>query len=104
MTPKGIFGKMRPDFVPAGSRTNVVCAGSLLLIAFAASLVFRSGRRVYTSNLEVAALITVLLAQICAGILYACGWLEDRKGIDATEREFTSIFLHVLDGILILDD
>jgi len=80
-------------------------AGSILLIAFAASLVVLAlGRRVYTSNLEVAALIAVLLAQVCAGILYARGWLEDRKGIDATEREFTSIFLHVLDGILILDD
>ncbi len=105
MTPKGIFGKMRPDFVPAARAPMWFCAGSLLLIAFAASLVVLAlGRRVYTSNLEVAALITVLLAQICAGILYACGWLEDRKGIDATEREFTSIFLHVLDGILILDD
>jgi PAS domain S-box-containing protein len=80
-------------------------AGSLLLVAFAASLVVLAlGRRVYNSNLEVAALIAVLLAQVCAGILYARGWLEDRKGIDATEREFTSIFLHVLDGILILDD
>ena len=105
MTPKGIFGKLRPDFVPAVRAPMWFRAGSFLLIAFAASLVVLAlGRRVYTSNLEVAALIAVLLAQVCAGILYACGWLEDRKGIDATEREFTSIFLHVLDGILILDD
>jgi len=105
MTSKLIFGKLRPDFVPAARAPMWFRAGSILLIAFAASLVVLAlGRRVYTSNLEVAALIAVLLAQVCAGILYACGWLEDRKGIDATEREFTSIFLHVLDGILILDD
>jgi PAS domain S-box-containing protein len=105
MTSKLIFGKLRPDFVPTARAPMWFRAGSILLIAFAASLVVLAlGRRVYTSNLEVAALIAVLLAQVCAGILYACGWLEDRKGIDATEREFTSIFLHVLDGILILDD
>ena len=105
MASKLTIGKLRSDFVPAARAPMWFRAGSLLLVAFAASLVVLAlGRRVYTSNLEVAALIAVLLAQVCAGILYACGWLENRKGIDATEREFTSIFLHVLDGILILDD
>jgi PAS domain S-box-containing protein len=105
MTPKGIFDKLGPDFGPAARAPMWFRAGSLLLVAFAAALVVLAlGRRVYTSNLEVAALIAVLLAQVCASFLYARGWLEGRKGIDAIEREFSSIFLHVLDGILILDD
>jgi PAS domain S-box-containing protein len=105
MTPKLISGKLRPGFVPAARTPLWFRAASFLLVGFAVALVVLAlGRRVYNSNLEVAALIAVLLAQVSAGILYACGWLQDRKGIDATEREFTSIFLHVLDGILILDD
>jgi len=105
MTPKGISGKLHPDFIPAARAPRWFRAGSLLLVGFAAVLVVLAlGRRIYTSNLEVAALIAVLVAQICAGLLYAHGILEGRKGIDAIEREFTSIFLHVLDGILILDD
>src|SRR5437660_11717232 len=105
MTPKGIFAKLHPDFVPAAQAPMWFRAGSLLLVGFAAALVVLAlGRRIYTSNLEVTALIAVLLVQVCSGILYACGWLEGRKAIDATELDFTSIFLHVLDGIVILDD
>ena len=105
MTPKGIFGKLHPDFVPAARAPMWFRAGSLSLVGFAAALVLIAlGRRVYTSNLEVAALLAVLIAQVCTGLLYAFGFVQNRKGIDATEREFTSIFLHVLDGILILDD
>ena len=105
MISKHTFGRLRPDLASADRSPVWFRATSLLLVAFAAALVVLAlGSRVYALNLEIAALIAVLFAQICAGSLYAIGWLEDRKGLEAVEREFTSIFLHVLDGILILDD
>src|SRR5437868_1712452 len=78
---------------------------SLLLVAAAiALLVIVLGDRVYTSNLSVAALAAVLLALACAAFLNVRGWYVGRKGVYATEREFTSVYRHALDGILILDD
>jgi PAS domain S-box-containing protein len=78
---------------------------SLLLVAVAiVLLVVVLGDRVYTSNLSVAALAAVLLALACAAFLHVRAWYVSRKGIYATEREFTSVYQHALDGILILDD
>jgi PAS domain S-box-containing protein len=78
---------------------------SLLLVAAAISLlVIVLGDRVYTSNLSVAALAAVLLALACAAFLHVRAWYVGRKGVYATEREFTSVYQHALDGILILDD
>jgi len=78
---------------------------SLLLVAVAVVLlVVVLGDRVYVSNLSVAALAAVLLALGCAAFLHVRSWYVGRKGVYATEREFTSIYQHALDGILILDD
>jgi PAS domain S-box-containing protein len=78
---------------------------SLLLVAVAVVLlVVVLGDRVYVSNLSVAALTAVLLALACAAFLHVRAWYVGRKGVYATEREFTSIYQHALDGILILDD
>jgi PAS domain S-box-containing protein len=78
---------------------------SLLLVVVAIILlVVVLGDRVYTSNLSVAALAAVLLALACAAFLHVRAWYVGRKGVYATEREFTSIYQHALDGILILDD
>jgi PAS domain S-box-containing protein len=78
---------------------------SLLLVAVAIILlVIVLGDRVYTSNLSVAALVAVLLGLGCVAFLYVRAWYLGRKGIYATEREFTSVYHHALDGILILDD
>jgi PAS domain S-box-containing protein len=78
---------------------------SLLLLAVAiVLLIVVLGDRVYNSNRSVAALVAVLLALVCAALLHARAWYEERKGIHATEREFTSVYQHALDAILILDD
>jgi PAS domain S-box-containing protein len=78
---------------------------TLLLVAVAiVLLVIVVGDRVYTSNLSLFALVAVLLALGCAAGLHVRAWYEERKGTFATEREFTSVCQHALDGILILDD
>jgi PAS domain S-box-containing protein len=78
---------------------------SLLLLAVAMGLLLVVlGNRVYTQDLSVAALVAVLLALGCAAFLLVRAWYQERKGIYATEREFTSVCEHALDGILILDD
>jgi PAS domain S-box-containing protein len=59
---------------------------------------------VYASNLVVAALAVVFLAQGCAAFLYARAWFAERRQVYDTRRELSSIYRHVLDGILILDD
>jgi PAS domain-containing protein len=64
----------------------------------------RSGPALYSPNLVVAAFAVVLLAQGCAAFLYARAWFAARKRVDETKRELSSIYRHVLDGILMLDD
>ena len=78
---------------------------SLLLLAVAIILLLVVlGDRVYTSNLAVGALTAVLLALACAVFLHIRAWYVGRRDVYATEREFTSVYQHALDGILILDD
>jgi PAS domain S-box-containing protein len=78
---------------------------SLLLLGVAIVLLLVVlGDRVYTPNLSAGALVAVLLALGCAAFLHVRAWYEARKGIYATEREFTSVCQHALDAILILDD
>jgi PAS domain S-box-containing protein len=78
---------------------------SLLLLAVAIILLLVVlGDRVYTSNLAVGALTAVLLALGCAVFLHIRAWYVGRRDVYATEREFTSVYQHALDGILILDD
>jgi len=89
-----------------GARTPLwfQIASRLLLLAAGALLLLSLETRVYGSNLVVAALAVVFLAQGCAVFLYARAWFVERKRVDDTRRELTSIYRHVLDGILILDD
>jgi PAS domain S-box-containing protein len=78
---------------------------SLLLVAVAIVLLFVVlGERVYASNLSAGALVAVLVALGCTAFLHVRSWYVGRSGIYATEREFTSVYQHALDGILILDD
>jgi PAS domain S-box-containing protein len=105
MPPNHIF-----DEPPRGSSTGgrtpfwFQIASRLLLLLAGALLLLSLGTRVYSSNLVVAAFAVVFLAQGCAVFLYARAWFAERKRVEDTRRELSSIYRHVLDGILILDD
>jgi PAS domain S-box-containing protein len=79
-------------FVPLWFRVSTV----LLVVVSIVLLVVVLGERVYTSNLATAALVSVLLALGCAAFLHVRAWYVGRK-------EFSSVYQHVLDGILLLD-
>ena len=103
MTQKPLFdsrgsepGTRTPVWFQIASRLLLLLAGALLLVSL--------GTRVYGSNLVPAAFAIVFLAQGCAAFLYAHAWFGDRKRGEETRRELRSIYRHVLDGILILDD
>jgi PAS domain S-box-containing protein len=85
-----------PLWFQIASRLLFLLAGVLLLLSL--------GTRLYSSNLVVTALAVVFLAQGFAAFLYARAWFAARKRVDETRRELSSIYRHVLDGILILDD
>jgi PAS domain S-box-containing protein len=105
MIPKHTLAAAHQDSGPEAYTPLWFRISSLLLVAVAIILlVVVVGDRVYTSNLSVSALVAVLLALVCAGFLHVRAWYEERKGTFATEREFTSVCQHALDGILILDD
>ena len=80
-------------FVPLWFRVSTVL---LVLVSIALLLIVLS-ERAYTSNLAVIALAFVLLALGCAAFLHIRAWYVARK-------EFSSVYQHVLDGILLLDD
>ena len=80
-------------FVPLWFRISTF----LLVVVSIVLLVVVLGERVYNSNLAVAALVCVLLALGCAAFLHVRAWYVGRK-------EFSSVYQHVLDGILLLDD
>jgi PAS domain S-box-containing protein len=85
---------------------------SLALIVVAIGLLLLSlGNRLYNSGLSSAALSLVLLTLVCAAFLHTRSLLQEQRrhretasAFHAREREFTSVFQHALDGILILDD
>jgi PAS domain S-box-containing protein len=96
-TPRGSDLDARtPLWFQIASRLLLLFAGALLLLSL--------GSRVYASNLVVAAFAVVFLAQGCAAFLYARAWFAERRQVCDTRRELSSIYRHVLDGILILDD
>jgi PAS domain S-box-containing protein len=86
--------------------------GSLALLVLAIGLLLLSlGNRLYSAGLSVAALFFALLILGCAAFLHIRSLLQEQKrhretarAFDAREREFTSVFHHALDGILMLDD
>jgi PAS domain S-box-containing protein len=89
-------GARTPFWFQIASRLLLLLAGIFLLVSL--------GTRVYSSNLIVAAFVVVFLAQECAALLYARAWFGESRRVDETKRELSSIYRHVLDGILILDD
>jgi PAS domain S-box-containing protein len=89
-------GSRTPLWFQIASRLLLLLAGLLLLVSL--------GTRVYGSNLVVAAFAVVFVAQGCAAFLYARAWFAESRRVDETERELSSIYRNVLDGILILDD
>ena len=80
-----------------------VASRSLLLIA-TVFLFLSIGTRVIASNLIIAAIAVVCLAIACVSFLYAQVSFGEHKRACDTQRELSSIFHHVLDGILILND
>jgi PAS domain S-box-containing protein len=82
-----------------------------LLIVAIVLLLLSLGNRLYNTGLSVAALFVVLLTLGCAAFLHIRSLLQEQKqhretasAFHAREREFTSVFQHALDGILILDN
>jgi PAS domain S-box-containing protein len=106
MAANRIFRESNRDSDPDAARTPLwfQIASRFLLLLAAALLLLSLGTRVYASNLIVAAFAIVFLAQGFAGFLYARVWFQERKRSYDTKRELSSIYHHVLDGILILDD
>jgi PAS domain S-box-containing protein len=104
MAPNRIFDEPRVSGPDARTPLWFQIASRLLLLLAGVFLLVSLGTRVYSSNLVVAAFGVVFLAQGCAVFLYAHAWFAERKRVDDTRRELSSIYRHVLDGIVILDD
>ena len=85
---------------------------SLALIVVAIVLLLLSlGNRLYNTGFSTAALLFVLLTLGCAAFLHIRSLLQEQEhhretasAFHVREREFTSVFQHALDAILILDD
>src|SRR6267143_1929146 len=87
-------------------------AGSIL-ISFAAITLLATafGARLYSGSLS-SVLLTLVLIALCVAIVLHVRFLllarreqrETASALDATEREYKSVFDNTLDGILILDD
>src|SRR6266550_1184053 len=90
-------------WMPAGAILICFASVTLLVAAF--------GPRSYNGPLS-SLLLTLVLIALCAAIILHVRFLilarreqrETANVLDATEREFQSIFDNALDGILILDD
>jgi PAS domain S-box-containing protein len=87
-------------------------AGSILISLAAVSLLLAAfGAKFYSRSLS-SILLTLVLIALCTAIALHVRFLilarrehrETSSALDATEREFKSIFDNALDGILILDD
>ena len=84
----------------------LVCLASIALLATAFRPGFYSGRQV--SSVLLALVLTALLVAIALHVRFLIlarrEHRETANALDATEREFKSVFDNALDGILILDD
>jgi PAS domain S-box-containing protein len=76
----------------------------LLLVVAVLLLVVVWNDRVYALHLSGVAIAVVLVSLGCAALLEVRASHFGRRGIQATESEFTSIYQNALDAILILDD
>jgi PAS domain S-box-containing protein len=97
------YEEARRRWMPAGAILICFASVTLLVAAF--------GPRSYNGPLS-SLLLTLVLIALCAAIILHARFLilarrehrETASVLDATEREFQSIFDNALDGILILDD
>ena len=97
------YENARRRWMPAGS--ILICFASITL------LVAAFGSRSYNVPMS-SVLLTLVLIALCTAIVLHARFLilarrehhETASVLDATEREFQSIFDNALDGILILDD
>jgi PAS domain S-box-containing protein len=88
--------------LPVSSWFLITCL-LLLAVAFLLVLVALSDR-LYASNLSTCVLAVLAVLLGFTGFLHFRGWHLGSKGFAVTESQFTSIYLHALDAILILDD
>ena len=102
-TPRTVFSKINPQrWMRAGSILIFFAAVTLLATAF--------GARSYSGSFS-SVLLTLVLVALCIAIVLHARFLllarrEHRETVnvlDATEREYKSVFDNALDGILILD-
>src|SRR6266404_5132506 len=97
------FEDVRRRRMPTGAGAILICFASLAL------LVAAFGPRSYSGSLS-SLLLTLALIALCTAIILHARFLilarrehhETASVLDATEREFRSIFDNALDGILIL--
>ncbi len=103
-TPRTFFSKSKPQrWMRAGSILISFAAITLLVTAF--------GARLYSGSLS-SVLLTLVLIALCIAIVLHIRFLllarreqrETASALDATEREYKSVFDSTLDGIVILDD
>ena len=103
-TPRAAVSKIKPQrWMRAGS----------ILISFAAITLLATtfGARLYSGSLS-SILLTLVLIALCTAIVLHVRFLllarrehrETANALDATEREYKSVFDNTLDGILIVDD
>src|SRR5260370_12567181 len=103
-TPRTFFSKSKPQrWMRAGSILISFAAITLLATAF--------GAHFYSGSLSSVLLALVLIAFCIAIVLHVRFLLLARREhretvnvLDATEREYKSVFDSTLDGIVILDD
>lgn len=103
-TPHTAVSRTKPQrWMRAGSGLISFAAITLLATAF--------GARLYSASLS-SILLTLVLIALCVAIVLHVRFLllagrehrETANALDATEREYKSVFDNTLDGILILDD
>jgi PAS domain S-box-containing protein len=103
-TPRTFFSKSKPQrWMRAGSILISFAAITLLATAF--------GAHFYSGSLS-SVLLTLVLIALCIAIVLHVRFLflarrehkETAIALDATEREYKSVFDSTLDGIVILDD
>jgi PAS domain S-box-containing protein len=105
MTPKHTAAANRIDSNPDLNDPLWFLVSCLLLLAVALLLLIVAlGDRAYASNLFAPMLAVLMVSLGFTAFLQVRSWHLGRRGFHATESQFTSIYLHALDGILILND
>jgi PAS domain S-box-containing protein len=105
MTLKRAASANQGDTLPDSRDPLWFLLSCLLLLAVAILLLFFAlGDRLYVSNLSAFALTLLAVLLGFTAFLQVRAWHLWSRGFHATESQFTSIYRHALDGILILND